>query len=134
MNLAPYLHFSGDCEAALARYIEVFGGKVEQVMRFSDAPPNAAAMTSHEPDGIMHASFASPTIKFMCSDSSALERTEPAPRITLSLETRDGAEGRRVFEALGEGGTIEVPLAPAFWGGDFGMLTDAFGITWTVSC
>ncbi len=47
--------------------------------------------------------------------------------------TSDAAEGERVFNALAEGGTIEMPFADQFWGGKFGSLTDRFGVQWMIS-
>jgi PhnB protein len=35
-----------------------------------------------------------------------------------------------VWRALGEGGTLKMPLHDAFWGARFGMLTDGFGTNW----
>ncbi|HUF49173.1 MAG TPA: VOC family protein [Vicinamibacterales bacterium] len=38
------------------------------------------------------------------------------------------------FAAMAEGGSVTMPLHDTFWGGRFGMLTDAFGIRWMFSC
>jgi PhnB protein len=32
------------------------------------------------------------------------------------------------------GGRIELPLQDMFWGAKFGMLTDAFGVSWMFNC
>ena len=51
--------------------------------------------------------------------------------ITLNYDTPD--EARRIFEALGEGGTVTMAMAPTFWAQAFGMLTDRFGTPWIVN-
>ena len=52
----------------------------------------------------------------------------------VSLHPTDPAEAERVFEALAEGGTVTMPLAPTFWAKSFGMVTDRFGAPWMVNC
>jgi PhnB protein len=42
-------------------------------------------------------------------------------------------EGRRVFAALADGGTITMPLAETFWADVFGMVSDRFGTAWGVN-
>jgi len=132
MQLEPYLFFSGNCEAALNFYKGVFGGEISSVSRFKDAqmdhptPPDYA-------DKIMHANFKSPTFSFMASDGRPGKQYGEGP-ISLSLGTSDEAEARRVFDALGRGGNVEMPMEKTFWGALFGTLTDQFGIDWMINC
>ena len=51
----------------------------------------------------------------------------------LAIEAADDAEAKRVFTALGEGGSITMPLMKTFWTSSFGMLTDKFGVPWMVN-
>ena len=53
--------------------------------------------------------------------------------MTLALSVADDAEAKRVFTALGEGGSVQMPLAKTFWTSSFGMLTDKFGVPWMVN-
>jgi PhnB protein len=39
---------------------------------------------------------------------------------------------RKIFDALGAGGTVDSPLEKQFWGDTFGTLTDRYGINWQV--
>ena len=43
-------------------------------------------------------------------------------------------QARKVFDALAAGGKVNMPFAPPFWGGHFGMLVDKYGVPWMVSC
>ena len=52
---------------------------------------------------------------------------------SLSLNAANEAEARRLFGALAEGGTVQMPLAKTFWSPSFGMLADRFGVGWMVS-
>ena len=132
MDFEPYLFFSGNCEEALNFYKDIFGGDVKQLSRWKDAPSDMG-MPPNSGDKIMHASFVSPSIKFMCADARPTTQYGEG-RISLSIGTTDADEAKRVFERLGKGGKIEMQLEKTFWGALFGMLTDKYGIDWMVNC
>ena len=52
---------------------------------------------------------------------------------SLSLDAADEAEAERLFAALADGGTVQMPLAKTFWSPKFGMVADRFGVSWMVS-
>ena len=54
--------------------------------------------------------------------------------ITLSVNTQNETDAKRIFNALAESGKIKMPLEKTFWQSYFGMLTDKFGINWMVNC
>jgi PhnB protein len=41
---------------------------------------------------------------------------------------------QRIVHALGENGTVQLPLQETFWALRFGMLVDQFGIPWMINC
>jgi PhnB protein len=50
------------------------------------------------------------------------------------LDIEDPAEAERVFRALAENGTLQMPIQETFWALRFGMLIDRFGIPWMINC
>jgi PhnB protein len=52
--------------------------------------------------------------------------------ICLMPDTR--TESDRLFAALSDGGTVEMPMAEMFWGDYFGSLVDKFGVQWMIDC
>jgi len=135
MQLEPYLFFGGKCEEALDFYKEIFGGTIEGLSRWSEMPPNSGGpeVTPETANRVMHATFRSPSVSFMASDSSP-DKTYGEGPISLSLGTTDLAEAERVFSGLAAGGNVEMPMTDTFWGARFGMLTDKYGIDWMVNC
>ena len=133
MELEPYLDLGGRCEEALNFYAKVFGGEITQLNRFEDAPAGMG-VDPNQKQKIMHATFVSPSLKFMASDGRGGSEPPKSGNVTLSLATSDLSEVERVFNALAEGGSVEMPLEDTFWGARFGMLTDAFGIRWMLNC
>lgn len=132
MRLEPYIFFYGRCEEALAFYKDVFGGNYE-LQRVKDSPM-ADRVPPEARDGVMHAKFDGPGFQFMATDGPSTKHVNPDEgNISLSLEIEDAANAERLFAKLGEGGSVMMPFADAFWGGKFGVLTDKFGIEWMIS-
>ncbi|HEX3464617.1 MAG TPA: VOC family protein [Candidatus Elarobacter sp.] len=134
LQLEPYLNFLGNCEEALNFYARVFGGEVSSISRFGDAPPGQMELPPDWNDKVMHANLKAPGVNLMGSDRHPSHPDPGGPgRITLSLGGDDADEGKRVFDALAEGGTVTMPYQKTFWGANFGMLTDKYGIDWMIN-
>ena len=133
MQVSPYLFFEGRCEEALEFYKTALGASVQMLMRYSENP-EPQQVTGRPPiDGkmVMHASFTVGDTTLMCSDGMASGNPN-FKGITLSLSPATEAEGKRIFEALGQGGQVNMPLTKTFYSPCFGMLTDRFGVSWMV--
>lgn len=130
-SMNPYIDFSGQCRAALAFYTQCFKGEIVEQMTYG-----GAKMEVPEPfkDYLIHAEFKAPGIHFMCSDGRPGQPVAPSSKIMLCLHFTDDSEQTDIFEKLGKGGAVIEPLAIAFWGARFGMVTDQFGIQWMLIC
>jgi len=62
------------------------------------------------------------------------ERYTKPQGFSVAVGTKDPAETERVFNALAQGGQVQMPLQQTFWSAKFGMLQDKFGIAWMVNC
>ena len=132
MELNPYLGFDGRCEAAFKFYEKALGGKIDAMITYGETPMKD--QTAAEWRGkIAHARL-SVGGKVLMGGDSPPDRYEPAKGITIMLGLDQPAEAERVFKALSEGGTVQMPIAETFWAQRFGMLTDQFGIPWMVNC
>src|SRR4030095_16374543 len=123
MQVQSYLFFDGRCEEALDFYAKTIGAKVTGLMRFKDNPePDASKMCAPgSEDKVMHASFTVGETTLMASDG----RTQGQPKFegfSLSLLADNEAEAQRLFNALGEGGQVQMPMAKTFFSPAFGMV------------
>ncbi len=50
----------------------------------------------------------------------------------LALVVPTEADADRTFNALSDGGKIDMPLVKTFWSPRYGMVTDKFGVGWMV--
>ena len=130
----PYLFFGGRCEEALEFYQRALGAEVDMLMRHSESPeaPPPGMLSPGWENKIMHTSFRVGETTVMASDGcSAEEGNFNGFRLSLTLPTESDAE--RVFAALSQGGTVQLPLTKTFWSPKFGMLTDRFGLGWMIT-
>ncbi len=133
MQIQPYLFFDGRCEEAINFYRSALGAQVTTLMRFKDAPANATAPGCTPPPGdkIMHANLQIGEMQIMASDGVA--PGEGAFKgFALSLAPVTDVEAERLFKALAEGGSVQMPFGGTFFASSFGMTTDRFGVPWMV--
>ena len=132
MQLNPYLTFDGKCEAAFKFYEQVLGGKIEAMMTYGGSP--MAEQTQPEwRNKIMHARLSVGDKMLMASDAPP-DRYEAMKGIMVTLGIDEPGEAERIFHALSENGTVQMPIQETFWARRFGMLVDQFGTPWMVNC
>lgn len=128
----PYLFFHGRCEEALEFYRTTAGARLGMVLRFNESPEPAPAglIPAGWENKIMHCEFSIGHSLIMASDGCSESGNFAGFRLALTVPTEADAE--RVFHALAEGGTVEMPLSKTFWSPRYGQLTDKFGVGWMV--
>ena len=132
MQLNPYLNFNGQCEAAFKFYEQVLAGKITFIMTWGEMPgADQFPIESHKL--IMHASLSAGTGVLMGADAPPGRYQQPKG-INVSIHLKDLAEGKRIFNALADNGTVQMPFEQTFWSPGFGMLIDQFGIPWMINC
>jgi PhnB protein len=132
MQLIPYLTFNGDCEAAFKFYEKCLDGKILMMMSHAGTPAEAHVPAAWR-DKIMHARLVAEDAVLMASDAPP-DRYQQPQGISVSLHLKEPEKAERVFNALAEGGTVQMPIEETFWAARFGMLKDQFGIPWMINC
>jgi len=132
MQIQPYLFFKGRCEEAIEFYRTTLDARVTHVIRFKDAPPgpdmrNAVANENK----IMHAAFQIGDTTILASDGDCSGSPNFAG-FGLSLNAASDNDAQRLFGALSDGGTVQMPLGKTFFASSFGMVKDRFGVSWMI--
>jgi PhnB protein len=130
MEIQPYLFFDGRCEEAIDFYKKAVGAKSEMVMRWKDCPDKSAVTPQNE-NKVMHASMHVGDTRVLASDG----RCEGKPDFkgfALTIAAKTEAEADKLFNALAEGGQVQMPLTKTFFSPKFGMCADKFGVGWMV--
>jgi len=132
MQLNPYLLFNGQCEAAFKFYEKCLDGKILAMMTHAGTPAEEH-VPSEWRDKILHARLVVDDQLLMASDAPP-DRYQKPQGFSVSIQMKDPAQAERIFSALAENGTVQMPLQQTFWATRFGMLVDQFDIPWMVNC
>jgi PhnB protein len=117
MRVEPYVYFQGRCEEALEFYRGAIGAEATVVARFGDK--------------VGHAEVRIGDTVVLASDGQGAGPAEFSG-FSLSLTGSDDAEAERLFAALSDGGTVQVPMAPTPFASRLGLVADKFGVPWLV--
>ncbi|WP_300598458.1 VOC family protein [Niabella sp.] len=134
-KLNPYLNFDGNAEDAFNFYKSVFGGEfVGGVMRIGDAP-GSENLSEEDKKRVMHVALPVGGDLLMASDivPSMGHKLTVGNNNYISIFPESREEADRLFNALSQGGKIEMPMADQFWGDYFGSFQDQFGIGWMIN-
>ncbi len=139
-RVSTYLNFPRSTEEAFNFYKSVFGGEFEGgIFRFDSVPPQegAPAMSDEDKNLVMHVSL--PILGgHVLMGTDAPESmgfvVKPGNNIYINLEPDTRSETERLFNALSEGGKVEMALQDMFWGAYYGSCTDKFGVQWMFNC
>jgi PhnB protein len=139
-SVSTYLNFPRNTEEAFNFYKSVFGTEFDgEINRFGDIPPQEGQPPVAEEDKnlVMHVSL--PILaghRLMGTDApeSMGFTLAQGNNVYINLQPDTRAETDRLFKALSEGGTVEMPLQDMFWGDYFGSCSDRFGVKWMFNC
>ena len=145
ITTTTHLNFRGDARAALEFYQSVFGGQVT-IATYGDFgmpqdAPGAANVVFGQVETEAGFRVMAYDIPGQTGDSATAARPAGSTRrengvtltdqsffVSVRGDTLDEVQG--YWAALSTGASIVEPLAASAWSPGFGMLTDAFGVTW----
>ncbi|MCG8429499.1 MAG: VOC family protein [Chromatiales bacterium] len=131
MNIIPYLFFNGRCEEAIEFYRRAVDAEVTELMRYKDGPDSEITPPGAD-EKIMHACITVGDSMVMMSDGDCDGKLNFAG-VSLAIGVDDLDEGGKLFNALADGGQVQMPFSKTFWSPGFGMLLDRFGVSWMVN-
>lgn len=128
-----YLFFEGRCEEAIEFYRKVLGAEVTMMMRLKESPdaPPPGTVPPGSGEKILHAAFTVGGSTVMASDGNCTGQPE-FKGFSLSISAANVATANTLFNALAEGGQVQMPLSQTFFSPCFGMVADRFGVSWMV--
>jgi len=134
MQVEPCLFFDGRCEEAIEFYRRALGAEVTMLMRWKDCPEqpkNEDMIPPGSENKVMHARLKIGQAAVMASDGRSAGKPS-FQGFALSVSVANEAEADRVFNALADGGQVQMPLGKTFFSPRFGMVADRFGVSWMV--
>lgn len=144
IQTTTHLNFRGDARAALSYYQSVFGGHLV-IHSYADfgmpkdlpgadgvvfglvASDNGFRVMAYDIPGATGGTITGGTSTRRENNTTL---TDQAVFVSVNADTLDEAQG--YWDKLADGATVVEPLAASAWSAGFGMLTDRFGVIWTV--
>ena len=130
MALSAHVWYSGRCREAFNSYAQLFGGEL-MMLAYCDTPM-AKSVPPEWIDKIVHATLSFDGCELAGSDVQSDYYRKPQG-FSVLVDVEGAERARRIFTALGDGGSIVMPIQETFWSPAFGVLTDRFGIPWEIN-
>jgi PhnB protein len=132
MKLNPHISFNGQCEAAFQFYERCLGGNILTMLTYGNSP--MAEQVPLEFRGkIVHATLTVGDDVLYGADVVP-EQYQPPRGFHLTIGIQNPGDAERIFQALSESGTVQMPLQKTFWAVLFGVVVDQYGISWEINC
>jgi PhnB protein len=133
MKWNPYIAFNNQCREAFEFYEKCFGGKIVAMIGYADTPAKEH-MPADTGARIMHARLVLGDQVLMGCDAHPGMSYDGIRGNDVAVQVETPEEAERLFAALSEGGTVQMPIGETFWSLRFAMLTDRFGVPWMINC
>jgi len=133
LRLNPHLTFDGRCKEAFQFYERSLDGKILTMLPYGETP-----MVDQAPQEwrskILHATLTiDGNVVLYGADALPGQYRVPAG-FHITIGTKDPDRAKRIFQALSEGGTVQMALQKTFWAALFGVVIDRYGVSWEINC
>lgn len=131
VKLTPYITLEGKVKEAIRFYEEAIGAEVLSLATYGDMPNMPETFTDELKELVAHAKLQIGGSELMLSDAFG-GSIAAGKRVTICITTNDVEHSRGIFEALQQGGTINMPFKEEPFSPGFGDVTDKFGVTFQI--
>lgn len=130
MKFFPYLRLEGNAREAVAFYEKVFQAENLGTITFGEMPSDPEyPLPEGAKDLVAHAAIKVGESLIMFSDTFPGESVQKGDMVTICVMFDDVEKARQSFEALQEGGQVEMPLTETSFSPAYGVIKDKLGVT-----
>lgn len=134
LRMNPYLVLNGNAREAIQFYAEALGAEIVGIQSFGEMPANPDFPLPEEAkDRVSHGLIRVGEAEIMFSDSFPGQTVQQGGNVTICILTDDPERSRTLFDALKQGGQVQMPLQETFWSPAYGTVTDKYGVTFQIS-
>jgi PhnB protein len=131
VKLTPYITLEGKVKEAIRFYEEAIGAEILSLATYGDMPNMPETFTDELKELVAHAKLQIGGSELMLSDAFG-GIIAAGKQVTICITTNDVQHSRGIFEALQQGGTINMPFKEEPFSPGFGDVTDKFGVTFQI--
>lgn len=136
MKLIPYLNFNGNCREAMDFYADILGAVLSS-LSYGDSPAigDMPPLSDEDKAKIAHSQLELDGVPILCASDSlpVFGHFQTAQGMQVAITVDTFADGQRIFDALADGGHVQMPYGKTFWAAGCGILTDRFGTPWIIN-
>lgn len=134
LRLIPYLVMDGNAKEAIQFYEKALDAKILFYQTFGEMPENPEFPLPEEAkDRVSHAMVRVGESDLMFSDTFPGQPHQSGSQVTICISTNDKEKSKRIYEALKQGGHVNMPLQETFFSPAYGIVTDKFGVTFQIN-
>lgn len=132
VKLTPYVNLEGNAREAIQFYEQAIGAEVLTIITYGDMPEMPDTFTDEVKNLVAHAKLRVGETELMFSDAPIGSSIPKGKQVTICLSTNDVEKSKRFFEALQQGGQVNIPFEENSFSPGFGDVTDKFGVTFQI--
>lgn len=133
LKLSPYLMMNGNAKEAIDFYVNALDAQVLFSQTFGEMPGNPDYPLPEEAKGLIgHAMLKVGETDLMFSDNFPGSPFQSGNQVTICVSISDKVKAKQIFEALQQGGQVNMPLEETFFSPLYGIVTDKFGVTFQI--
>ncbi|MBD0382686.1 VOC family protein [Paenibacillus sedimenti] len=133
VRLTPYLMMNGNAKEAIEFYEKALDAQVLFMQTFGEMPENPEfPLPDAAKNLIAHAMLKVGDADFMFSDNFPGQPHSIGNQVTICISTDDATKSKKMFEALQQGGEVNMPLQETFFSPLYGVVTDKFGVPFQI--
>ncbi|MCM3672207.1 VOC family protein [Mesobacillus maritimus] len=126
----PYLQLNGNTREAIGFYEKVFHAETLGVITFGEMPTSPDfPLPEDAKDLVAHATIKVGESVIMFSDTFPGQPAQEGNLVTICITFDNTDKARQVFDALQDGGQVEMPLSETSFSPAYGVIKDKFGVT-----
>lgn len=134
MQFIPYLQLNnGSTREAIGFYEKVFHAENLGVITFGEMPSTEDfPLPEDAKDLVAHATVRVGESVIMFSDTFPGQPSQEGNLVTICITLDNADKAREIFEALQDGGQVEMPLSETSFSPAYGVIKDKFGVTFQI--
>lgn len=132
LKLTPYITLEGRAKEAIEFYQQAIGAEVLSIATYGEMPDMPSTFSDDLKDLVAHAKLKVGEAELMFSDAPGGSPLGEGKRVTICITTNNVEESRRIYEALRQGGQVNIPFQEEVFSPGFGDVTDKFGVTFQI--
>ncbi|KOP81271.1 VOC family protein [Cytobacillus solani] len=133
MQCIPYLQLNGNAREAIGFYEKVFHAENLGVITYGEmlTTPDFP-FPEDAKDLVSHATIRVGESVIMFSDTFPGQPAQEGNLVTICVTFDNADKARQIFEALQDGGQVEMPLSETGFSPAYGVIKDKFGVTFQI--